>query len=420
MIKHWYSYVLVVLFISLTGSICAQQCKASSIRRARTFANPALLHKIQQIENHTQNWIRNNQDHIQLREVITLPVVVHVLWRTETENISIEQIESQMKVLNDDFRLMNQNFSFTPTAFKSLAADVEIEFCLASMDPNGNPTNGITRTQTDIINIGETEAWYSTAAGGKDPWNINEYINIWVCDIGGEETLGFASFPGTADPPQSDGLVIGHRYFGTTGTANFSRPNHLGRTATHEMGHYFNLEHIWGEEAGDCNIGDFVSDTPRQYEDSFGCPNYPLRDDCTPGGNGVMFVNYMDYTDDACMSVFTHGQKARMLATLGGPRSRLLSSNGCNLLTNTSQVQMKNTIMHLFPNPSQGMINLQLEQMNTSQKDLHYEVRNLHGQVIKSWEGGPSQTIITSDWIRGVYIFSCLEYPKISQKLVVQ
>ncbi len=420
MMKKRCAFLLVVLFLGLVLPSTAQKCKATFLRQLRMQAQPSIQQEVRQIENHTQQWIQQQQDRIELREVITLPVVVHVLWRTDVENISEEQIQSQMQVLNDDFRLLNQNFPQTPTPFKSLAADIEIEFCLASLDPNGMATNGITRTRTNIINIGETEAWYSSTAGGKDPWNPREYINIWVCDIGDEETLGFASFPGTAYPPQSDGLVIGHRYFGTSGTANFSRPNHLGRTVTHEMGHYFNLEHIWGDESRNCGRDDFVSDTPRQYQDSFGCPNYPLRDDCTPGGAGVLFVNYMDYTDDACMSVFTNGQKARMLATLEGPRSGLLSSNGCNLLTNTHQAQVPLPRIRLSPNPSQGDIHIQIDELPRHHHSLHFEIRTMQGQLIKSWEGQASQTVHTSDWIHGVYIFRCIEYPQISRKLVIQ
>jgi len=294
----------------------SEQCLSASLRNARVDANPELAQKAARLEQFTQHWIHDQKGKLQLRSPITLSGVVHVLWRTAAENISDAQIQSQIEVLNEGFRQRNADFSNTPAAFLGIAADVEIEFCLASVDPDGNSTNGITRTQTDIDNIRKTEDWYSTFWGGKDAWDVDRYINIWACDIGDDGTLGFAYIPETADPPESDGLVIGHQYFGKIGTAANTEFNNLGRTVTHEMGHYFNLEHLWGIDRGSCEEDDFVSDTPNQFEDSFACPTFPLFDDCTSERGGVQFMNFMDYSDDACLTMFTEGQKMRMLAAL--------------------------------------------------------------------------------------------------------
>lgn len=138
--------------------------------------------------------------------VVTLPVVVHVLYRNSTENISTAQINSQIAVLNADFRKMNSNFSSTPSAFQGIPADCEIEFCLASVDPLGNTTTGITRTSTTVAGIGNTNNWYSTSNGGKDSWDVTKYINIWVCNTGSGGLLGFATIPGSAFPANSDGI----------------------------------------------------------------------------------------------------------------------------------------------------------------------------------------------------------------------
>ena len=328
--NHLFSLPILLVFtlLSMPSSLLGQKCQTSEKRASRIAQNPKIAVAMNQINQHTEDWIATQQESVQIRAVETVPVVVHVVWLNSSENISEAQIMSQIDVLNEDFRKLNSNASTTPAAFAAIAADVEIEFCLAKIDPNGNPTNGITRTQTTINEIGETEFFYSTTGGGHDPWDNTKYINIWICNQEAG-SLGFATPPGTADPPESDGVVIPSVYFGTIGTAANSAPNHLGRTATHEIGHYFNLEHIWGPGNGGCNEDDFVSDTPNQDVESGGCPTFPFTDNCTSSGSGINFQNYLDYSDDDCMTMFTEGQKMRMLAALNGPRASLLNSNVC-------------------------------------------------------------------------------------------
>ena len=335
--------LLITLLLALNPHIgLGQKCLTSEIRQQKLKKNPQIQNELNRINKFTKKWITDHNNRPKGLKVETLPVVVHVIWRENEENISDEQIYSQLIVLNEDFRKLNSNKSSTPAAFASLASDVELEFCLASRDPSGNETNGITRTNTSIDDIGNTEAYYQSNMSGKDSWDPSKYINIWICDIGDDGTLGFAYLPGMADPPEADGMVIAPQYFGNTGTATNSSPNHLGRTVTHEMGHYFNLGHLWGFDQGGCNEDDFVADTPNQFEESTECPNFPLFDDCTPAGDGIMFNNYMDYADDECMTMFTTGQKMRMLAALNGPRASLLSSDGCAAHTNTSLIVTTN------------------------------------------------------------------------------
>ncbi len=251
--------------------------------------------------------------------ITTIPVVVHVVHRTESENISDAQIKSQIAVLNKDFRAKNADKSKVPDPFKPFIGDARIEFALAKKDLDGSPTSGITRTKTDRQSFShQDDEVKSPATGGIEPWDTKRYLNIWVCTIVGG-ILGYAQFPG--GPPETDGVVILNTAFGTTGTA--AVPFNKGRTTTHEIGHYFNLSHIWGESRiPTCRDTDFVDDTPDQFDKNFGKPTFP-RISCNNGPHGDMFMNYMDYVDDDAMFMFAKGQVTRMQAGLAGPRSEL-------------------------------------------------------------------------------------------------
>ena len=277
--------------------------------------------KMQKIEEEIQNWITNNSNN-ESQSIITIPVVVHVVYYNNSENISDQQIFSQIDILNKDFRRNNLDTVNTPIAFQLVAADSEIEFCLATRDPFGNTTNGITRTSTSQSSFSTNDDVKYSSSGGIDAWNTSKYLNIWVCDLSGG-LLGYAQFPG--GPASSDGVVCDYQYFGDIGTA--SSPYDQGRTTTHEVGHWLNLRHIWG----DSNCGnDFCSDTPEHSGSNYGCPSYPSLSNCSGNGNfGDMFMNYMDYTNDACMNLFTNDQKNRMLATLNTTRIGLTTSDGC-------------------------------------------------------------------------------------------
>lgn len=253
--------------------------------------------------------------------LVTIPVVVHVIYRVSSDNISDAQVQSQIDVLNQDYRRMNSDTNLTPVDFKPFADDVNIEFCLATRDPDGNPTNGITRTSTSIFNIGAGSEYYQTSAGGHDAWDTRRYLNFWICDIGGG-TLGFATPPGTSS--NRDGVVIDARYFGNTGIATF--PFNKGRTATHEVGHWLGLSHTWGD--GPCGVDDGVADTPESDNANYNCPTSH-----TSCGSRDMVQNYMDYTDDACMNLFTQGQAFVIQNTITTSRNQLLTSPGCDAVT---------------------------------------------------------------------------------------
>ena len=254
-----------------------------------------------------------------------IPVVVHVVHRNSTEDISQAQIDSQIAILNEDFRRRNADAASTPAAFAPLVADARISFRLATTDPDGNATDGVTRTRTNRAGgFTDDDAVKSAASGGHDAWPADRYLNIWVCPLAGG-LLGYAQFPG--GPAATDGVVVRHSAFGNTGTA--AAPFNLGRTATHEVGHWLNLRHIWGDDGDGCGGSDFVADTPNQAGPNTGMPSFP-RVTCSNGPNGDLFMNYMDYTDDAGMFMFTAGQVTRMQACLDGPRSSIGRSVPCN------------------------------------------------------------------------------------------
>ena len=308
-----FSYFICIVFIvsSQFGVAQPRNCGSVQYLSDQIQNDPGRATRLQAIERHTSGIL--NSGH---RSIITIPVVVHVVYSNSAENISDAQIQSQITVLNEDFRRLNSDADNTWLQ----AADSEIEFCLASIDPDGNATNGITRTSTSVSSFNVNNAVKFNSSNGKDAWPSADYLNIWVCDISGN-ILGYGQFPG--GPATTDGIVVDYQYFGTTGTATF--PFHLGRTATHEVGHWLNLYHIWGD--GGCSVDDNVADTPLSDDPNYGCPIG--NQSC----NSVdMVQNYMDYSDDACMNLFTAGQRARMRALFqtGGARESLLFSNGCN------------------------------------------------------------------------------------------
>ena len=252
---------------------------------------------------------------------VTISVVVHVLYNQAEENISDEQIFSQIEVLNKDFRSRIDDKSNVPEVWTGLVADANIEFRLAMVDPSGNTATGITRTETGVTGFGTDNAMKASATGGIDPWPTDRMLNIWVCNLG-ESLLGYAQFPG--GPPETDGVVIDYRAFGTTGTAR--APFNLGRTTTHEIGHYLNLSHIFGDGRGSsCADTDYVDDTPNQLGPNYQKPSFPSVS-CNNAPHGDMFMNYMDYVDDDTMCMFTEGQAARMNATIFGPRASLFQN----------------------------------------------------------------------------------------------
>jgi len=268
-------------------------------------------------------------------EIIKIPVVVHVIYRDDTTNITQEKIASQIQVLNEDFRKLNNDYTSTPDEFLPLVADVGIEFELATIDPDGNETSGITRTFSDVIDGWsgrdfqedtpvEQLALFFSNLGGQDAWPRDHYLNIWVADMSTRhEELGLNGYSSSiGDDPRIDGVVIDPRVFGTL--APLDQKYSLGRTATHEIGHWLNLIHIYAGN-NSCDSSDLVDDTPTAYGQYGGTPVYP-QVSC---GSTDITMNFMDNVNDSAMTMFTNGQKARMRAVFekDGGRHQLFLNN---------------------------------------------------------------------------------------------
>ena len=349
-------YFFALLFLSFYGSsIWAQEaarCQHTEAVHELISHDPHQIIAIQQAHEQVNEIIsqRNNTT----GAVYQIPVVVHVIYNTAEQNISEASIYSQLDVLNADYRKYNADVSGVPSHFSGDAADTEIEFCLAHVDPNGNWSNGITRTETTMSQwSGSSTGMMSNAGGGHDPWPHSEYLNIWVVNLN-PQYLGYAYPPG-ANP---NGMVIGYKNFGTIGSY-LSNVYDEGRTATHEIGHWLDLFHPWGPGAdnSDCTASDLVDDTPVQAEPNYNCPA-GNQVSCENGPNGDMYMNFMDYVNDDCMLMFTEGQKTRMRAALEGPRASILTSQGCNLTSVFESTLSKN--FSVYPNPASQSLYLDL------------------------------------------------------------
>jgi hypothetical protein len=286
--------------------------------------NPEFKTVRERIETQTYEYTHRAPS-VSERSVIAIPVVVHVLYNSARDNISDAQIQSQIDALNRDFRKMNAETSRIPAEFQNVAADMGVEFCLAKRQPNGLPTSGIERLYSSNATWQANDDMKRSEKGGLNPWDASKYLNIWVCSLSGG-ALGYSTFPGS--PLSIDGVVVDYRYFGTYNTR---APFNLGRTATHEVGHWLNLFHIWGD--GICG-DDHCDDTPTHQGANYGCPAYPLVRTSCGSTNTEMTMNFMDYTNDACMYMFTKGQKARMLSlfAVGGARRGIVEANLCGFI----------------------------------------------------------------------------------------
>ncbi len=270
---------------------------------------------------------QKNNPQARTQSTIYIPVVFHVVLNAAGQAaITDAMIQAQLDTLNRDFAGVNGDSTNIPAEFQAVRGHGNIQFCLAQRTPIDLPTNGIVRVTSNTVSSGPggSDPVKSTAAGGSDTWDATRFFNIWVCNLPG--ILGYATFPPGA--PGGSGLaeqgvvVLAQSLPGGT-----AAPYNKGRTLTHEAGHYFNLYHIWGDQ----NCGnDQVADTPTQSDETFGCPSGNLAAGCgSPNPPGRMYQNFMDYTDDGCMTMFTNGQNVRSEASITLFRASLLTSNGC-------------------------------------------------------------------------------------------
>jgi hypothetical protein len=290
---------------SSRGPKLRRSCGAMAAHMMLLEQHPGFRTKQMRLENSTARRREAGED-LKRVAIVTIKTVVHVVYKTDQQNISTAQINSQIAVLNRDFRATNPDRSQTPTPWKGLVSDARLQFKLVK----------VTRTNTTKSGFTTDDAVKKAATGGIAPYLPRTHLNLWVCAMTGG-LLGYAQFPG--GPTATDGVVINYRAFGTSGTAQ--APFDKVRTATHEIGHYFNLRHIWGDTP-DCSGTDMAADTPNCAGPNFGTPSWPVVT-CGNGPNGDMFMNYMDYTDDKAMFMFTAQQVNRMRTALTTMRSGL-------------------------------------------------------------------------------------------------
>lgn len=289
----------------VASAVTKRECPSEVIREQALASDPSLMSRYAEVERSTADFVsRSLTGRVLADGTVEIPVIVNVLYRTSTENISDAQIQSQIDVLNADYAAKNADVSKIPAEFQSVAAGATgISFKLAK----------INRKSTTVRSWNTNDAMKKASTKGIDATDPTHYLNFWVVgDMGG--VLGYATFPESAGL-WNDGVVVAAKYFGKTSAA----PYNLGRTATHEVGHYLNLRHIWGDAT--CAT-DYVADTPTQQDKNFGTPSYPQMDVCGGVSRSIMFMNYMDYVDDAAMYMFSAGQKARMQAVTNAAGAR--------------------------------------------------------------------------------------------------
>lgn len=385
--------IFTLIFCNLLITAAAQRCLTIEYTGQQTSGTTKALRGEGQA---------SSRDTLQ-DEVITIPVVVHILYNKSEQNISDEQVMSQLKVLNEDYRRLNKDAANTPDVFKQVAADTRIQFCLAKTDPDGRPTTGIIHKYTSEGQFLADDAVKFSKKGGDDAWDATRYLNLWVCNLFGR-TLGYAVSPG--GPADRDGVVITYSAFGTIGRSGaYSK----GRTATHEVGHWLGLRHIWGDSlCGD----DGIADTPPQETSNSNCPSFPHVSSCSANSYGDMFMNFMDFTDDACMNMFTEGQKIKMRSVFakGGARNSFLSANACEAsaeagpLPGDTQEANDHVKIMAYPNPfTTSLIIKGNEEKNMVGKKI--ELFDISGKMVYSATAGSLVTTIhTGTLTKGIYI----------------
>ena len=428
--------LLLLIFISFTSlSQTNKKCFTTELIQKELDVNNDYKNHINEVYRENKKWIAENN---RTKEVITIPIVVHVIYRQSHANIGIGtnipnfQIEDQIRILNEDFSKTNNEFPNPPrNTFVNYADNANLKFCLATTDPNGNPTTGITRTQSTKNSFNyNTEAndMKRDNTGGKDGWDPNKYLNIWVCDIassGNTSVLGYAYLPGLQSwNAWKDGLVVDFQHFGTVGNATASSD---GRTPTHEIGHYLGLYHTFCEASGggccdnDNTWGSNVYDTPATDDVYFGSVNANTNNntcnDLLYGFNADLLdmdENFMAYSNHTWM--FTYDQVSEMTATMNGYRSSLKNSNVPVNCTGTVSVENSTNKFKIYPNPANNKIFIESNYAN-----YNIKIKDILGNNLLSMKSlNTNKTIDISEFKNGTYFIE-FRTPnhKITEKILI-
>jgi hypothetical protein len=411
-----FSFCLSALVSSAQNSI-PNRCSLQENLTALKAADPSLESRMQGIEQDMQTWIAAHHD-LKSSAPAIIPIVFHVVYNTAAQNVPDVIIHQQIEILNADYSKMNSDTGNVPAVWKSIAANTGIQFCLASRDTLGNPTTGIIHTQTTVSSFSTSPSDNKVkfaSMGGANAWDRNSYLNVWVCNMG-SGVLGYAQMPG--GPAATDGVVINYWAVGRTGA---TAPYNLGRTTTHEIGHWFNLIHTWGDDYGACTGTDYVTDTPNEGDANYSnyAPGTVITDNCSTTAPGIMWQNYLDYTDDAGMCIFTAGQVARMQACLNGTRAAIFSSQACGpLAVDNHNISPQLT---LYPSPSTGIINIKTEGISGK---VNIQVYSITGEQVlacrKDLNAGEN-TLDFSSLPSGMYltVFNLENNDRIMRKVIL-
>lgn len=332
----FYFVVLVVFPLLVTAQTTDrtvhEQCATMQNLQLQFERNPQLKAKFEQERTAFTNALKSGayrQTKAEARggerTMFSIPVVFHIV-ATDPNVVTDAGIQAQLDTLNKDFFGSNGDSTKIPAYFKPLYGKSGIQFCLAQQTPAGDKTTGIERIKTAQTSFSAiSSAVKHSGSGGADSWDTQKYYNVWLCILS-NGTLGYATFPDdTGIPSAEQGVVIDYRSMPAGALNGYNS----GKTLTHETGHYFNLYHIWGDDNGACTGTDYIDDTPNQADASKNCYTGIKTDSCTAGGNGIMYQNYMDYTLDSCLVMFTTQQVSRMESALAVYRPSLLTSKGC-------------------------------------------------------------------------------------------
>ncbi|MBS1749858.1 MAG: T9SS type A sorting domain-containing protein [Bacteroidetes bacterium] len=396
-------YFICILLGFQISFVCAQRnCGSADYWKQQLQNDVTLSKRYTKIETASRYRASMKVQHPEVDDgtVITIPVVIHILYNTSAQNISDAQIETQLDVLNKDFQKRNEDVGKVPVAFSEYAADCQIKFVLARLDPQGRSTSGIVRRKTAQVSWKQDDKMKYSVNEGDDAWDSRYYLNIWVCNLG-DGLLGYSTFPGAA--PDKDGVVIRTDVFGT---GNINSVYNKGRTATHEIGHWLNLKHLWGDT--ECGSDD-VDDTPPQKTYSSGCSSFPkiTAGGCNKNPNGDMFMNFMDFSDDECILMFTYGQRQRMrdIFTPNGPRASMRNSPALKAVTENAETETDkksgNTLsLFVYPNPSSNSIHFRNFNGNNIIPE-YFNVFDSKGQSLMS--GSNKQFINITRLMQGIY-----------------
>lgn len=360
---------------------------------------------------------------------VSLPLVFHILNKQSGEPlVSYSDVELQLNALNRDFNkedYSERHPADTREGFSAVAADMEIQFCLAKLSGDLANQDPVHYVNTPRNSWPVDHSVQLPDSGGVAPWEPEHYINVWVVDLedGGS---GFAQFPG--GPSATDGIVIDYRFFGIGGDT-YSEYNQ-GKTLTHLMGNYLNLFPLWGK--GRKCSDDGVGDTPIHNAPNIGCPSYKHVTVCS-GYQVEMSMNFMDNTDDACMYMFTEGQKQRVhtLFISGGARESLLSTGttACNTsshftFTDPSSLSDGGAEMEVFPNPARTTLYLRLTSINGGRLTVNVSSsigQQVYHERMSLQQGNQEFQIPCHNWAPGVYFIQA-SFPEgtLTESITVQ